>query len=189
MSQRILIPALLGLSLTGAASVQADAVVQAAAATVPAAISANAPQTLQLGTVEVVGKVQIQRVLATIKQALNAPDSTASEHRNDLVCRFVHDMADPRTYLDCATNATNMGRRNAAQVAHMGFACKTVNCAGKIDQLGGLNSLVANQPDGRLHVMVKLHDFRELLESVTVAPPTTSAPAAGTAHSATARHD
>lgn len=189
MNQRTLIPALLGLSLVGVTSVQADDVAQTAATTAPAASTANLPQTLELGTVEVVGKQQVQRALATIKQALNAPDSTDSQHRNDLVCRFVHDIADPRMYLDCATNATNMQRRNAAQVAHMGFACKTVDCAGKADQLGGLNSLVATQPDGRLHMPVKLHDFRELLESVTVAPPTTSAPVAGTAAPATAQHD
>jgi hypothetical protein len=188
MSHRILILVLLGLYLIGPASARADDVMQTAATTAPAAATANVPQTLELGTIKVVGKLQVQRVLATIKQALNAPDSTDSKHRDDLVCRFVHDIADPRTYLDCATNATNQQRRNAAQVSHMGFACKTVDCAGKTDQLGGLNSLVATQPDGRLHVRVQLHDFRELLESVTVAPPTTSTPAASTADPTTG-HD
>lgn len=184
MSQPILTTILLGLCFISTTSVQADDAVQTAAAS-----TANLPQTLELGTVEVVGKQKVAQVLLTIKQALKAPDSTDPKHRDDLVCRFVHDIADPRTYLDCATNATNQQRRNAAQVAHMGFACKTVDCAGKADQIGGLNSLVATQPDGRLHMRVQLRDFRELLDSVTAAPPAVSAPAAGSADPATAGHD
>src|SRR5579885_1558554 len=104
MSQRILILVFLGLSLTVTA--RADDVVQTAADAAPAASTANVPQTLELGTVEVVGKERVAQMLLTIKQALKAPDSTDAKHRDDLVCRFVHELANPKTYLDCATIAT-----------------------------------------------------------------------------------
>src|ERR1041384_6072528 len=71
----------------------------------PAAPPPNVPQTLELGSIHVSGKIQVAQVLATIKQALKAPDSTDPKHRGDLVCRVVGELADGRTDLGGATKA------------------------------------------------------------------------------------
>jgi hypothetical protein len=154
----------------------------------PATSTAAVPQTLDLGSVHVEGKIQVAQVLATIKQALKAPDSTDPKHRNDLVCRLVRDLADPRTYLDCATNSNNQQRRNSTQMARMAAVCTSQKCDSAGDMTAIAHTLVGNQPGERLHVMVKPHDFRELLDSVTAAPAASTAPAAATAAGATG-HD
>lgn len=177
MSQRILIPVFLGLSLGVGASAQADDGVQTAATT------ANVPQTLELGTVEVVGKQRVAQVLLTIKQALKAPDSTDAKHRDDLVCRFVHEMANPQTYLDCATNATNMARRSSTQMSRMAAVCTSQKCDSSGDMQSIAQTLVANQPGQRLHMLVKASEFRKLLDGVTQAPAVSSVAAAPAAAS------
>jgi len=186
MSQRILIPVFLGLSLGVAASVQADDLTQTAAQSAPAATTANVPQTLELGTVEVVGKQRVAQVLLTIKQALKAPDSTDAKHRDDLVCRFVHELANPQTYLDCATNATNMARRTSTQVSRMAAVCTSQTCDKPQDFQSIAQSLVAQQPGQRLHMLVKAGEFRKMLDSVTQAPAASSVAAAPAAASTAA---
>jgi hypothetical protein len=152
-----------------------------AADPVPAASTANVPQTLELGSIHVSGKIQVAQVLATIKQALKAPDSTDPKHRDDLVCRFVRELADPRTYLDCATNGTNSQRRANTQTSRMAATCSSQTCDKPHDFQSIAHTLVANQPGDRLHVQVNPHDFREMLDSVTVTPPASTTPAAAPA--------
>ncbi|HEX7964327.1 MAG TPA: hypothetical protein VF651_01310 [Gammaproteobacteria bacterium] len=152
-----------------------------AAEQAPPASTAEVPQTLDLGSVHVSGKIQVAQVLATIKQALKAPDSTDAKHRDDLVCRFVKELANPRTYLDCATNATNGQRRTNTQTSRLAAACSSQTCDKPQDFNVIIHTLVANQPGDRLHVQVNPHDFRKMLESVTVAPPASTVPAAAPA--------
>lgn len=184
MRLRVLMPACLGLALGVAASVQADDVVQTAANAAPVATTADVPQSLELGTVDVLGKQKVAEVLFTIKQALKAPDSSDAKHRGDLVCRFVHEMANPQTYLDCATNATNQSRRNSTQMSRMAAVCTSQKCDSAGDMQSITQTLVANQPGQRLHMTVKPSEFRKLLDMVTAAPPADTAVMAVTAPAA-----
>lgn len=182
MNRRLMLPVCLTFAMVIAARIQADDVTQAASVA-PAATTAGVPETLELGTVEVVGKQRVAQVLLTIKQALKAPDSTDGKDRDHLVCRFVHEMANPQTYLDCATNATNTSRRSSTQMSRMAAACSSQTCDRPQDFQIIVQTLVANQPGQRLHMIVKPSEFRKLMDSVTEGPAAasiTSAPAVST---------
>jgi hypothetical protein len=158
-----------------------------AADATPAPVAATVlPQALQLGTVKVTG-VKVYEALRAIKKALKAPDSTDAEHRNDLVCHFVRELADPRTYLDCATNATNQQRRSQTQMSRMGPSCISRTCSSNAEEQTFLGSLVATQPGERLHIQVNPYDFKKMMEAAAAATvvtvptaDTTPAPAAAT---------
>jgi hypothetical protein len=158
------------------------------AATVAApAAATDVPQVLQLGTVSVSGE-KVRAALRAIKQALKAPDSTDQAHRNDLVCRFVHEMDNPGTYLDCATNATNMQRRSSTQMARMAPTCSSTKCDKPADLTGMLDSLVSNQPGERLHMQVNPYQFKKMM-AAAAATAVTAVPAATTAQApAAANH-
>jgi hypothetical protein len=170
------IPLCLGLMLGNIATAQADDLAQAAASGAPAATTAGVPQTLDLGAISVVGQQKVAQVLLTIKKALKAPESSDAKHRDDLVCRFVHELADPKTYLDCATNGSNQQRRSNTQTARLAPGCSSQKCDSPGEMQGFAESLVANQPGQRLHMAVKPAEFRKLMDSVSEAPVASSAP-------------
>ncbi|HEX7964330.1 MAG TPA: hypothetical protein VF651_01325 [Gammaproteobacteria bacterium] len=123
--------------------------------------------TLYLGKLPITGKEKIVATLVAIKKALHEPLSNDPEKAETVVCSVVTDTDSRKEYLDCATNAAYAGRRQATTV---GMISRKLG----IPQGGGedgmtqadFDSLVANQPNNRLHVPVNGAALQSLLASI-----------------------
>jgi hypothetical protein len=122
--------------------------------------------TLYLGKLPITGKEKIVATLVAIKKALREPLSNDPEKAETVICRIVTDTGSRKEYLDCATNAAYAARRESTTV---GMISRKLGIPqGGTDDMSqaDFDSLVANQPNNRLHVPVNGASLQALLDSI-----------------------